>query len=342
MARPSINDLAKAASVSTATVSRILGGVQGVRPKTIQRVRDAAAEIGFYGLGSIESRLYGTRAKYRFGVLLQQPARTVYQHLAEALRSTAEAIADCEIDLQIEFLEELSPQYISARMLALGETCKAIGVVAGVHPLVTQAVETLHRSNIPVFAIISQLAATGDVHYVGLDNWKLGRTAAWSLEKLCRVPGKLGILVGNYRYRCQEMNEAGFRSYFREYATEFTVLEALSTFELAAVAGEMTERLLREHPDLLGLFVAGGGISGTLAALRSSERAGKLMVVGLELMDDTRAALLDGTISVVLSHPLGSLSEELLRGMIKAVNDRSEPRTYTCVLPFEYSTRENI
>jgi len=159
---------------------------------------------------------------------------------------------------------------------------------------------------------------------------------------LCRTPGKLGILVGNYRYRCQEMNEAGFRSYFREYATAFTVHEALSTFESAAVAGKMTERLLRENPDLVGLFVAGGGISGTLAVLRSTGMARKIMVVGLELMEDTRTALLDGTVSVVISHPLSRLSNELLRGMISAVNDRSEPRTYTCVLPFDYSIRENI
>jgi LacI family transcriptional regulator len=342
MARPTIHDLAKAAGVSTATISRITGGIAGVRPATIKRVRDAAAEIGFYGLGAIESRLGATRDKYRFGVLLQQPNRTVYHHLAQALRSTAETITDCEIDLHIEFLEELSPQHISSRMLALGETCKAIGVVAGVHPLVTQAIETLQSRGVPVFAIISQLAATGDVHYVGLDNWKLGRTAAWAMEKLCRTPGKLGILVGNYRYRCQEMNEAGFRSYFREYPSDFTLLEALSTFESTAVGAEMTERLLREHPDLVGLFVAGGGLSGALDVLRSRERSSQIMVIGLELVEDSRTALLDGTLSLVISHPLGRLSEELLRGMIKAVNDKSQVQRYTCVLPFDISTRENI
>jgi hypothetical protein len=35
------------------------------------------------------------------------------------------------------------------------------------------------------------------------------------------------ILVGNHRYRCQEMNESGFRSYFREHAPGFTLLEPL-------------------------------------------------------------------------------------------------------------------
>src|ERR1700722_6028089 len=249
MSRPTIKDLAKAAGVSVATVNRVIGGTGDVRPATMGRVRDAAQAIGFYGLGTIENRVGAARPKYRFGVLLQQPTRTFYKELAGALRSAADRISDADVEVQIEFLEELSPQNIAARMVALGERCNAISVVAAVHPVVTQAVEDLQKRGVPVFALISQLAATGDVHYVGLDNWKVGRTSAWAFQHICKAPGKLGILVGNHRYRCQEMNESGFRSYFREFASEFTLLEPLTTFESSAVAQEMTERLLRENPD---------------------------------------------------------------------------------------------
>ena len=60
--------------------------------------------------------------------------------------------------------------------------------------------------------------------YVGLDNWKVGRTSAWAFANICKAPGKIGILMGNPRYRNQEMNEAGFRSYFRESAPYFVLL----------------------------------------------------------------------------------------------------------------------
>ena len=342
MNRPTINDLAKAAGVSVSTVNRVIGGGNNVRSATIRRVRDAAETIGFYGLGSIKSRLDAARPKYRFGMLLQQPTRTFYKMLAQALKLAAERVADCEIDVKIEFMEELTPQNVAARMMALAETCDAIGVVAAVHPLVTQAIDALQQRGVPVFALISQLAATGEVHYVGLDNWKVGRTAAWAIEHICKTPGKLGILVGNYRYRCQEMNESGFRSYFREYAPQFTLLEPLSTFESSTVAQEMTERLLREHPDLMGLYVAGGGISGALAALRASDTAGKVVTVGYQLMDNTRAALVDGILTLVISHPLERLSDEVMSGMIKALNTRPKGGTFTSVLPFEIYTRENI
>ena len=308
----------------------------------MQRVKQAAQEIGFYGIGAIDSRIAATRTKCRFGFLLHQPSRQFYLNLAQALKSAAERIPDCSIDLRIEFLDDLSPQNTAAKMLELAETCDAIGVVAAVHPIVSQAVETLQSQGKSVFALISQIAPTGQVHFIGLDGWKVGRTAAWMFEHVCKQPGKLGVLMGNPRYRCQEMNESGFRSYFREYASDFTILEPRSTFESKAVAEEMTENLLKEHPDLQGLYVAGGGISGALTALRTSGNAGKVMLVGYELMDITKQALLDGTMTFVISHPLNRVAEEALSGMVRSVKAKGSDGAYTSVLPFEIYTRENI
>lgn len=340
--RPTIRDLAETAGVSIATVNRVLAGSPGVRHKTMERVKEAAQAIGFYGFGAIESRVVAARPKYRFGFLLHQPTRAFYKNLAKALETAAATARSANVDAKIEFLEDLSPQNLAARMSAMAEDCQAIAVVAAVHPIVSGAIESLQERGIPVFALISQLASTGLVHYVGIDGWKVGRTAAWAFDNFNKTPGKLAILVGNPRYRCQEMNESGFRSYFREHASGFTILEPLLTFENASVAQEMTEKLLKEHPDLQGLYVAGGGISGALAALRSTHAAGNVKVVGYELMDITRQALLDGTMNFVISHPLDRLADAAIAGMISAASARSKQGNYTSVLPFDIFTRENI
>jgi LacI family transcriptional regulator len=342
MARPTINDLALAAGVSLSTVNRVLAGAENVRVPTVQLVKEAAEKIGFYGLGAIRSQFIAKRPKYRFGFLLLQPSRTFYKLLAAELEKGARQIEDSDVEVSIAFAEDLSPQNFSAKLLELGKTCNAVGVVAAVHPLVSQAVESLEQNNVPVFALISQLSTTGSVNYVGPDNWKAGRTAAWAIASMCKSPGKIGILVGNHRYRCQEMNESGFRSYFREHAPEFTLLEPLSTFETSAVAEEITEKLLSEHPDLKGLFIAGGGISGALNALRASGKANGIITVCHQLMDNTRDALLDGTLSLVLNDPLDRLVDEALTGMIRACNATGETGRQTTVLPFEIYTRENI
>lgn len=342
MRRPTIKDLAEAAGVSVATANRVIGGAGNVRPGTMKRVEDAAEAIGFYGLGTIRSRVTAGRPRYAFGFLLQQPGRTWYQMIGRELRHAVDRCSNAEIDARIEFLDDLSPQSVAGRMMEMAQDCQAIGIVSAVHPIVSEAVETLKQRGVPVVALVSQLAGTGQVPYVGLDNWKVGRTAAWAVEHICKGPGKLGILVGNHRYRCQEMNETGFRSYFRELAPEFTLLEPLSTFESSAVAQEMTERLLREHPDLAGLYVAGGGITGAVAALRASGRAEKIVSVGYELMEVTRAALLDDILTFCISNPLPRLAEETLDVMISAVSSKRADANYTRILPFELYTRENV
>lgn len=344
MPRPTIPDLALAAGVSVATVNRVLAGAGNVRPQTRHLVQEAAERIGFYGLGTIQAKVAASLPHYRFGVLLLQPHRQFYQNCAAAIREAAAAARDTgvDIELRIEFLDDLSPQNTAARALALGAECDSICITSAVHPVVIQAVETLQARGLPVFALIAQLSTAGLVHYIGLDNWKVGRTSAWAIEGLGRKPGKIGILMGNPRYRNQEMNESGFRSYFREHAPDFTLLEPLSTFESSAVAEEMTEKLLAQHADLTSLFVSGGGITGAMAALRASGRAQDLVVVGYDLMDSTRAGLLDGTLKVVISHPLRQLAEELIRGMVRAARSPQDGVNHTRIVPFQIYTRENI
>ena len=342
MGRPTIRDLAQAAGLSVATVNRVLSGAANVRQPTRQQVQDAATRIGFYGLGAIQSRVAAALPRLRFGFLLLQPHRPFYQNTARAIRAANSAVTDAEIEVQIEFLEDLSPQNTATRALALAQTCDAISITSAVHPQVLQAIEQIQGTGKPVFGFISQLSPSGQVHYVGLDNWKVGRTAAWAVMMMCKAPGKIGILMGNPRFRNQEMNEAGFRSYFREFGRDFTLLEPVPTFEAAAVAQEITEKLVRDHPDLAALYVAGGSITGVLAALQGFRRREEMVVVGYELMDVTRAALLDGTMTLAIAHPLDRMAKALLLAMTGACLSAATGRSWTSVVPFEIFTRENI
>lgn len=342
MKRPTIPDLAEAAGVSVSTVNRVLNQPDSVRQPTRERVLGAAERIGFYGLGTIEHAVRSGRDTHRLGILLHQKGRRFYRNLGEAMVAEARRQTDDVVDLTLDHLDDLSPERIAERLVALGETCEAVALVAPQHPIVSDAIDAVMARGVPVAGLIAPLSAQGNVSFVGLDNWKVGRTAAWAFGNIVRQPGEIGILLGNHRYRNQEMNESGFRSYFREFNPDFALLEPVATYESAAAARELTETLLKAHPDLCGLFVSGGGITGAIAALRETPRREDFVAVGYELFDETRAALIDGTLTMVISHPMEAFARETIRTLIKAKKAGIDGGAQRIALGFDIYTSENV
>ncbi|EYD75228.1 Transcriptional regulator, LacI family [Rubellimicrobium mesophilum DSM 19309] len=344
MKRPTIADLARAAGVSVPTVNRILGGSASVRPATIQRVRDAAEEIGFYGLGAIDARRKEAKPRYRLAFLLQQSSRELYQLFAQKIREAASQRRDEHIEPIIEFVDLLEPENIAARLRALGEDTDAVAIIAADHPLIAQAIQGLKVDGKPVVTYITDQSAPDRAGYVGTDNWKLGRTAAWFIAQTTQGPGRIAVFIGNHRYQCQDVADASFRSYIREKAGHLTVEDSRLTHEEAREAHRMVSGLLAEGDDLVGIYIAGGGISGVLQALREApeEKRRSVRLVCRDIGPETRKGLAEGLITAALCHPLEQTSSQLVQTMIDAIGQKGSSTVLQRTVPFEIVTPESV
>ncbi|MBP6768831.1 MAG: LacI family DNA-binding transcriptional regulator [Reyranella sp.] len=343
MNRPTIADLAQASGVSVSTVNRILGGSTSVRTRTIDKVKKAAEEIGFYGSGVIDARMRASKPRYTLGFLLQQSTRELYQLFAQKIRDAAVSKVDAEITPVIEFVDRLEPENIAGRLRTLGEKCDCVAVIAADHPLVSQAIQALRAESRPVVAYITDQSAPGRAGYVGTDNWKLGRTAAWFIAKTTHGPGRVAVFIGNYRYQCQDIADASFRSYLRENASRLTVEGSLPTHEEPDEAHRIVSRLLHEMDDLAGIFIVGGGISGVLRALREApDRKRSVSLICRDMGPETRKGLAEGLITAALCHPLEQTSAQLVQTMIDSVGHTAEGAILHRSIPFEIITPENV
>ena len=350
MKRPTIADVATRAGVSVATVNRVLGRSERVRYGTLQKVLAAARVLGFHIAPVMDDRLAHAQAALRLGLIVQTPHRHFSDPLERAIRQAALDDAPGHVAMISEHLDDLSPESMAQHMRELGAQCQVLVVLALEHPLVVDVVDQLSEQGVHVLALASPLAARHNVAYVGTDAWKMGRTAAWALHHGGLSEGPVGILLGTHRFRCHDMYEGGFRSYMREHLPQVTVLEALSTLESDSIGHEVTERLLQSHPDLRGLYVPGGGITGALTALRAAAPAQRVQCVGHELLPATRSALLDGTLLMVFAHPFEAMARAtvtLARHLVggKAATSNSAPvltAPNSVMLPFEIYTSENL
>jgi LacI family transcriptional regulator len=312
--RPTITDLAKAAGVSVATVDRVLNRRLPVREDTAQRVVQAAESIGFHATGLLKLRLVEAPRR-RFGFLLQRRQDHFYHALGERLgleTTQSRAIQGRPI---VDYVDDLSPQKTVSRLEAMAAKVDAVAVVAVDHPLVNDAVEAIAKAGKPVFTLISHISAASRTANLAVDSRKKGRMAAWTISRMAKRPGKVGILVGTHGYLSQEIVEISFRSYFREHSPDFQLLEPDIDLDDNALTQAATEKLLAEHPDIVGIFSLGGGQDGFVEALRRADRGRDFVAVCNELAPSTRAALIDGVVAMSLGTPIAAIAARCVEYM---------------------------
>ena len=338
--RPTISDLARAAGVSVATVDRVLNQRHPVRAQTAALVLGAAEALGFHAAPLIKQRVQQEGAAHSFGFLLQKRADPFYQSLAAELAAATRA-AGPRHRAVVEFMDELAPATIAATLASVGARVDAVAVVAVDHPHVSEAIAALRGRGVPTFALLSDLTAGARAGYLGVDGRKAGRSAAWMIARAAAA-GPVGVLVGSHRYLGQELCEISFRSYLREHAPQFQVLETLVNLEDPAIARDATLGLLDRHPDLAGMYVAGGGMTGAVQALRARGMQGRVAMVCNELTPDNRAGLIDGVVTLVINTPLPALAARTVEAMTRALSGPLPETPAQVFLPFELCIAENV
>jgi LacI family transcriptional regulator len=320
--RPTIHDVAREAGVSSATVDRVLNGRERVREETARKVYEAARLIGYHAASLIGQRVQADLPRLRLGLVLHKERQSFYQQFqAEAERAVNQAVG-VRASLQVAFAASQSPKDFTSLMEAMVGRVDVIAATAVTHPDVTDAVMRLNAQNIPCFSVLNDFGQGVRQNYIGLNNLKVGRIAAHMIAATSHHAGKIAVFVGGYRWHGHELRETGVRSYFREHAPQFQILDTLINLETRQLTYEATLDLLSRHPDLRGIYCAGGGMEGAIAAVREARQPGDVALVVNELTPESRAALISRHVSMVIATPLQRLCDDLVRLAAEAMTKR--------------------
>lgn len=316
--RTTIKDVACEAGVSVTTVDRAINGRGTVRPETLRKISEAAQRVGYYGMGTFRDRLDQSLPEVKLGFVLLKQSQEFYRNFAREIEQAVTARKDIRGEALIRYSSSQSPAEFAEILTELGETCDAIASSAVNDQKLDRIVQVLKDKDVPVFSLLNDFAQGIRKNYVGLNNMKVGRLAAWLITKTVREPGKLAIFVGGNRWHGHDLREVGFRSFVREAGSGFSVLDTLVNLETRQLTYEATLDLLDRHPDLKGIYVAGGGMEGAIAALRERHAKPEVALIVNELTAESRAALIDGYAIMAIATPLADLCRDLVEMMIAA------------------------
>jgi LacI family transcriptional regulator len=88
---------------------------------------------------------------------------------------------------------------------------------------------------------------------------------------------------------------------------------------------EVTEQLLRRKPDLVALYVAGGGLPGALDALQASVRARSIVTVGNAMTEHTKLGRIENGLTMIFAHPIQRLAAEAITQMQRDIAAATPP-----------------
>jgi LacI family transcriptional regulator len=340
--RPTIHDVAREAGVSSATVDRVLNGREKVREETARKVYEAARLIGYHAASLIGQRVHADLPRLRLGVVLHKERQSFYQQFKIETERAVTQATGVRASVLVEFAASQSPKDFTELMEGMVGRVDAIAATAVTHPEVTEAVVRLNAKGIPCFSLLNDFAQGVRQNYLGLNNLKVGRIAAHMIATAAHHAGKIAVFVGGYRWHGHELRETGVRSYFREYAPQFQVLDTLINLETRQLTYEATLDLLSRHPDLRGIYCAGGGMEGAIAAVREARAPGEVALVVNELTPESRAALIGRHVTMVIGTPLQRLCDDLVRLATEAVSDGMAPVQGQHFLPPDLYLPESV
>lgn len=257
-----LEDVAQAAGVSKSTVDRVLNGRPGVRASTLERVNAALERLG-YAPNALARRI--APAAERVDILLPRNENLFFDDLVARLR---EEEARHDLDMRMVRMEVFDAPSLAAALNGISEETRAVIAVALDAPEVRDAVDRLEARGTRVVTLVSDVPQSRRSAYIGFDNFAAGRTAG-ALMALLVPPGagSVAVLVGHLGLRDHLDRRSGFEQVIAERRPDVRMLQAGPCRDLPELAQEMVARLLDETPDLTGLYVAGAGNRGVVAAL---------------------------------------------------------------------------
>ncbi|WP_049576641.1 LacI family DNA-binding transcriptional regulator [Nonomuraea sp. SBT364] len=326
---PTLEDVARAAGVSRATVSRVINGIRNVDPaiqETVRRAIDATGYVPNRAARSLVTRRTGAVALVVSGAgegddeAGSFPGRVFTDpFFGRVVGGIVGFLRPRGIHPVLMFAESAEARAQVLAYLRQGDADGAVLVSTHAEdPLPAQLTE----ARVPA-VLFARPARPIPISYVDVDHRAGAKLAADRLvsrgcRRIATISGPLDVPAGQARL-------SGFLDAMAAHGQPYIpCAEGGFTYHSGEAA---MERLLAEHPDLDGVFVANDLMAqGALTALRHHGRdvPGDVAVAGF---DDSSAATACRPALTTVRHPVEDMAAEMARLLLEHIDQPGRPPT---------------
>ncbi len=315
VARATLEDVARAAGVSLATVDRVVNRREGVRAETVARVEAAVARLGYRA--DVAATRLARGQTFRFAFVLPTGSNSFMTNLSEQVRRTAEWLAGQRAFIDILHVDVFDADVLASALEDLSPAYQGVAVIALDHPRVRAAIDDLAARGVAVVTLVSDAPGSRRLHYVGIDNPAAGRTAATLMGRFTGGrAGSVAVIAGSLSLRDHSERQFGFHQILSSEYPNLVALPVLEGRDDNACTLALTTELLSQRADLLGIYSCGAGNRGIAEALEASGRGREVVWIAHELTQRTRRFLVRGVIDAIINQDPGHEARSAARVLL--------------------------
>lgn len=297
-----IRQIAEEAGVSRGTVDRVLNNRGKVRPEVEQRVRKIADELG-YKPNLLGRALIKMKEDIKIGVIIQNTGTPFLETVLQGVEKAKEEIESMGGTVYVR----ATPYDDVGRMIAAMSELKDLGI-SGLAMMPINNIEIKQRINmfsvdwkIPVITLNADIRETKRRCFVGQDAIQCGKTAAGLMcDILSGHPNKIAIISGIKNNMSLSNRVQGFCTELKKLSPNTIVLDTKYCHENDQEAEMIISDILKEHPDVDGIYMTSHGEGGVCRGLIKQQKNGKIKMIASDFSEETYHYLREGIIHLLI------------------------------------------
>jgi LacI family transcriptional regulator len=312
-----IVEVAKRASVSPMTVSRVVNGIGNVREATRERVMRVVSELGY--TPNLAASALAAAQGTRIALIYSNPSAA---YLRELLVGALRGATRTAVQLVIEAWSEREPD---AERIAAHALAHSVSGVILPPPLCESevVVAELVRAGVPVVAIASGRPRAG-ISSVRIDDFHASREMAAYL--IAKGHTRIGYIKGDPNQTASQLRYDGFLAALRDAGItpdRTLVQQGLFTYRSGLRA---SEKLLARRKPPSAIIASNDDMAAAVISVahrRGLDVPGDLSVVGF---DDTSAATTVWPELTTIRQPIAAMADLAIDILLRAIRNRENAK----------------
>lgn len=292
-----IKEIAQICGVSRGTVDRVLNRRGKVKPEIEALVLRTMEEQG-YTKNIAGKALTVKKAAPVIGAILCSEGNPFFGDVIAGFYEAEQELNDYGVTVILRTMRGHSVQRQLELIDEIADKLAVLVIQPINDPRIALRLSELKEKGVSTVTVNTDIANSCRVCYVGSDYAAGGTTAAGVMRLVTGGKATLGIITGVDTLMGHIQRQRGFEEHLHALCPDIRIVARESARDDMEKAFEVTQRVLRDHPDIDALFVVAAGVYGVCRAVEG-ERPG-VKVLAFDDVPSTREMMQRGIVRAVV------------------------------------------